>query len=180
MNDDTRDICYKGYAYEVTNPGAAAAAGDTNGEILKYGGVLYKTYFSAHSGGYTTATAWNDSPPFYIVSQPDPWSRVAPPTGLVSGISPGYEWTVNITPAELGTKLIGGGYIDNVGTITQVEVMARDTIDADSHVKAVRVTGTLGVDTLSGALLQSGARPEVHPVQRVGRRKPDTNGQYEL
>ena len=87
MNDDTRDICYKGYAYELANPGAAQAATATDTEILKYAGVLYKTYFSAHSGGYTTASAWNDSPPFYVVSQPDPWSLVAPPSGLVSGIA---------------------------------------------------------------------------------------------
>jgi SpoIID/LytB domain protein len=150
VNDDTRDICYRGYAFEIANPGAAGAATDTAGEILEYGGVLYKTYFSAHSGGYTTASAWNDSPPFYVVSQPDPWSLVAPPAGLVSGISTGYSWSVSVSPAELATKLITGGYIDNVGTITQVEVVGRDTADADSHVTAVRVTGSLGTDTLSG------------------------------
>jgi SpoIID/LytB domain protein len=151
VNDDTRDICYKGYAYEVDNPGAAQAATDTDGEILKYaGGALYKTYFSAHSGGYTTSSAWNDSPPFYVVSKPDPWSQVAPPAGLVTGLSPGYLWSVNISPADLGTKLIKAGYIDNVGTITKVEVTGRDTPDADSHVTSVRIKGSLGEDTISG------------------------------
>jgi SpoIID/LytB domain protein len=150
VNDDTRDICYKGYSFEVANPGAAQAATDTDGVIRKYGAALYKTYFSAHSGGYTTATAWNDSPPSYVVSQPDPWSLVSPPAGLVSGVSPGYAWTVSISPVELGTKLITAGYIDNVGTITQLEVTGRDDTDADSHVTSVRVTGTLGVDSISG------------------------------
>jgi SpoIID/LytB domain protein len=150
VNDDTRDICYKGYIYEVQNPAAAQAATDTDGEILKYAGVLYKTYFSAHSGGYTTASAWNDSPPFYVVSQQDHWSQAAPPPGLVPGVSSGYLWSVNISPADLGAKLITAGYIDNVGTITKVEVTGRDTPDADSHVTSVRITGSLGVDTISG------------------------------
>ncbi len=150
VNDDTRDIYYRGYAFEVANPGAAQAATDTAGEILSYGGTLYKTYFSAHSGGYTTASAWNDSPPFYLESNPDPYSRAAPPTGLVTGIAPGYSWSVTYTPVDLSTKLIGSGYIDNVGTVTQLEIIARDTTDPESHVTAVRVTGTLGIDTISG------------------------------
>ncbi len=154
VNDDTRDICYKGYAYEVANPGAAQAAADTNGKILKYSGVLRKTYFSAHSGGYTTATAWSDSPPSYVVSQPDPWSLVAPPAGLTT-IQPGYAWTVTVSPGDMYTKLVGKGYIDNVGTITKVEVISRDTSDPGSHATYLRVTGTAGSDTISARSFRS-------------------------
>jgi SpoIID/LytB domain protein len=150
VNDDTRDIYYRGYAFETANPAAAQAATDTAGEILSYGGTLYKTYFSAHSGGYTTASAWNDSPPSYLESNPDPYSRAAPPSGLVTGIAPGYSWSVTYTPVDLSTKLISSGYIDNVGTVTQLEIIARDTANPESHVTAVRVTGTLGTDTISG------------------------------
>jgi stage II sporulation protein D len=151
VNDDSRDIYYKGYAFEVANPGAAQAATDTAGEIRIYGLTVNKTYFSASSGGYTTASAWNDSPPSYVVSQADPWSRAAPPAGLVTGVAPGDSWTVTFTPTDLSTKLITGGYIDNVGTVTSVEVIGRDVpADPESHVTAVRITGTLGTDTISG------------------------------
>ena len=154
----------------MLNPGATQAAIDTNGEILLYAGVLYKTYFSAHSGGYTTATAWSDDPPFYVVSQPDPWSLVSPPPGLVSGVSQGYAWSVTITPADLATKLIGGGYIDNVGTITQMEVTARDASDVNSHATAVRITGTAGVDTISARYLRAalGLRSTLFSIIKEG------------
>jgi SpoIID/LytB domain protein len=170
VNDDTRDICFKGYGYEASNPGAAQAAIDTNGEILNYGGVLYKTYFSAHSGGYTTATAWSDSPPSYVESNPDPWSLVAPPPGLVAGISPGYTWSVTVTPAELKTKLIDAGYIDDVGTIAQLDVTARDAADPNSHAKAVRVTGALGIDTISARDLRAalGLRSTLFSILKEG------------
>ena len=148
LTDDTRDICYKGYAQEVANPGAAQAAADTNGQILVYSGVLRKTYFSSHSGGYTSATPWSDSPPSWVVSQPDPWSLVAPPAGLCS-IEPGYAWTATVSPSTMATKLIGGGYIDNIGTITRVEVIARDTADPNSHATYLRVTGTGGSDAIA-------------------------------
>jgi stage II sporulation protein D len=154
LNDDTRDIVYKGYAYEVSNPGAAQAAIDTNGEVVKYSGNLYKTFFSSHSGGYTTTSAWSDYPPPYLVSQPDPWSRVAPPEGLTS-IRPGYAWTVTMSPATMRTQLLNSGYIDDVGTITQVDVISRDTPDPESHATLVRVTGTSGSDTITARRFRS-------------------------
>ena len=153
VNDDTRDICYKGYShYEDPdsyhyNPGAIQAAIDTDGKILMYSGVLRKTFFSSHSGGYTSATAWGDNPPSYVVSKPDPWSLIAPPAGL-STIQPGYAWMVTKTAAELRAALIPN-YIDDVGTITKVEVIQRDTADPDSHAMYVKVTGTAGSDTVS-------------------------------
>ena len=145
VNDDTRDICYKGYAYESSNPGAAAGRRRHRyGKILKYGTTYYKAYFSSHSGGYTSATAWSDSPPSYVVSKPDPWSLAAP-TGHPT-IQPGYPWKVVISPANLVTKLRGGTtkYIDDVGTITKVEIISRDTSDPGSHAKQLRITGTTG------------------------------------
>ena len=150
LNDDTRDICYKGYAQEVVNPGAAGAAASTNGQILKYAGVLRKTYFSSHSGGYTTATAWSDSPPSWVVSKADPWSLVTPPAGLTT-VAPGYTWTVTISPSALRVKLIEGTtkYIPDIGTITRVEVISRDTADSDSHAKRLRITGTLAQAEMS-------------------------------
>ena len=154
VNDDTRDICYKGYAYEVANPGAAQAAAATNGQVLKHSSGWQKTFFSSHSGGYTTATAWSDSPPSYVVSQPDQWSRVAPPPGL-SSIQPGYAWTVTTSPATLATKLISPGYIDNVGTITKVEVIGHDSPDPESHATLLRITGTAGSDTISARTFKS-------------------------
>lgn len=178
VNDDTRDICYKGYAYELVNPEAAEAAAATDGKILMYSGVLRKAFFSSHNGGYTTATAWNDYPPSYLVSKPDPWSLAAPPAGLTA-VQPGYAWTVTKSAADLGSALIGRGYVDDVGTITKVEVTARDTSDSDSHATYLRVTGTQGSDTISARSFRSalGLRSTLFSVFKEGesQRVDDNN-----
>ena len=144
VHDDTRDVCYKGYDYELTNPGAALAAEATNGQVVGYAGGLYKTFFSAHNGGYMTNSAWNDTvypPNPGVVAKADPWSLAAPTSKA------GWPWTYAISPSSLAAGL--SGYIDNVGTITQVEVIERDTSDAGSHAKYLRITGTGGTDTIS-------------------------------
>jgi stage II sporulation protein D len=141
LQDNTNDICYHGYNYEVSNPGAAQLAGDTNGKVLKYSGVLHKTYFCSHSGGYTTNSAWDDAVYSWVVSVADPWSLSAP-----AG-NPGYAWTVTISPTDLASKLSTKGV--SVGTITSVQVTARDTSDAGSHAKTLLITGTSGSTTIS-------------------------------
>ena len=108
LTDGWQDQCYAGYRLEAKYPGLARAAEETAGLILTYQGKPASTYFSAHSGGYTTDSAWSgaSSGKPYIVAQPDPWSLKAPPTS-VSSAGPGWNWTYTISPSFLSAKVNG-------------------------------------------------------------------------
>ena len=134
--DDSRDMNYVGYNFEASYPYATQAAQETAGVVLTYGGKLIATHFSGHSGGYTTNSYWSDTGgAAYEPAQADPWSLAAPPT------NPGYAWTVTVSPAALADKL--KSHL-NVGTITQVDVVERDTSDPTSHARYLLVTGSSG------------------------------------
>jgi SpoIID/LytB domain protein len=147
LTDGWQDQYYRGYGFEKQYPGIAQAAEDTAGLILTYQGKAASTYFSAHSGGYTTDSAWSGTKPPYIVSQPDPWSLKAPPASMNS-YGPGYSWTHTISRASLSAMY-------DVGTISRVEITARDTADSESHAKTVRLTGDKGTTTISATSLKS-------------------------
>jgi stage II sporulation protein D len=165
LYDNQNDQCYVGYTgrsapgatpFEMLYPGIPAAAEVTKGQILVYNGKPATAYYSAHSGGYTTDSAWSGTCPAYIVSQPDPWSLKSPPTGLDSA-GPGYNWTYTISPATLSNKV--NNVLTNittkkkcdVGFVRRVEVAARDTADAKSHATTLRLTGEKGVALVSAA-----------------------------
>jgi len=150
LYDNTNDQVYLGYTWEATHPGVRAAVEATAGLILTYAGKPISAHFSTHSGGYTTNSAWSDTgAPAYMPAKPDPWSLKAPvPPWTMAG--PGYPWTYTFSPATLTTKLAL-----SVGTITKVEVIARDTADADSHARTLRVTGTTGSATISARTFKS-------------------------
>ncbi len=147
LTDGWQDQCYRGYSFEVKYPGIAQAAEDTGGLVLTYQGLPASTYFSAHSGGYTTDSAWSGTKPPYIVSQPDPWSLKAPPTSMNSA-GPGYNWTYTTSRAELSAEF-------DVGLISRVEIVERDTADPDSHAKTLRLTGDQGTTTVSATTMKS-------------------------
>jgi SpoIID/LytB domain protein len=147
LTDGWQDQYYRGYDFEKQYPGIAQAADDTTGLILTYQGQPASTYFSAHSGGYTTDSAWSGTKPPYIVSQPDPWSLKAPPAGM-SSAGPGYNWTYAISKADLSAEY-------DVGTISRVEIVERDTADSGSHAKTLRLTGDKGTATVSAVSLKS-------------------------
>jgi len=145
--DDTRDINYVGYNYEASYPYVTQAAQETAGVVITYGGRLISTHFSGHSGGYTSNSAWSDTGQVaYEPAKPDPWSLAAPPT------NPAYGWTVTISPATLASNLAGSL---NVGTITNVDVIARDTSDPTSHARTLRVTGSTGTATIAARTFRS-------------------------
>jgi len=149
LYDNTSDQVYGGYTYEVSHPGVAAAADATAGMVITYDGELITAFFCSHSGGYLTNTAWSDDPGIpYLVSKPDPWSLAAPMPPWT--ISPGYPWTYTFSPATLASKLRV-----SVGTITCVEVIARDTSDPESHARTMRITGTTGSTTMSARTFKS-------------------------
>ena len=145
--DDTRDMVYVGYDYEAKLPGVGQAAQETAGVVLTYGGKLIVAHFSSSSGGYTSNSAWSGSGQIaYEPAQPDPWSITAPPN------LPGYAWTVTVSPADLARELRSKL---NVGTITQVDVVERDTSDGNSHARTLRVTGTTGTATIAAPIFKS-------------------------
>ena len=133
---DSRDMNYVGYDYEATLPGVTQAAQETAGVVMTYGGKVFGCHFSGHSGGYTTNSYWSDTGQVaYEPAQPDPWSLIASPT------NPGYAWTVTVSPATLAADL--SSHL-NVGTITQVDVIERDTSDPTSHARYLLVKGSTG------------------------------------
>jgi SpoIID/LytB domain protein len=152
LDDNQYDQVYYGYTgppgyskpFELRSPGIPLAAEQTAGKVVRYNGNIISTYFSSHSGGYTTDTrVWGNSNPSaypYLVAQPDPWSLAAPPNNL------GYSWSFTMSAADLTSKLSG---LVNVGTITKVAVESRDTNSTSSHVRTFRITGTNGTAVLS-------------------------------
>ena len=152
LNDNWADQCYRGHTFEANNPGIAKAADDTAGLILTYQGEPITAYFSGHSGGYTTDSAWSGTKPPYIVARSDPWSLKAPPPG--TGKGPGWSWNYTISAASLSSKVNGSlkdisGATVNVGLIGQVDIVARDTADSWSHARQLRITGGGGSATVS-------------------------------
>ena len=152
LYDNTLDQVYLGYSWEAAHPGVRAAVEATAGQILTYKGRPIGAYFSAHSGGYLSDTAWSDSgAPAYIVAKADPWSLKAPIRPWTMA-GPGWSWTYTISPAGLTAKLKN---VVSVGTITQVDIAARDTKDSGSHATSVRITGTAGTATISARLFRA-------------------------
>jgi SpoIID/LytB domain protein len=136
---------YRGYIYEAANPGVKAAVEATKGLVITRNGKPISAYYSSHSGGYLSNTAWSDNGgPAYMVAKADPWSLKAPARPWTS--NPGLSWSRTVSPATMTAKLKG---VVNVGTITKVEVIARDAKDPGSHAKTMRITGTKGKATMS-------------------------------
>lgn len=160
LTDGWQDQYYGGYRLEAKYPGLADAAEQTAGLILTYNGKPASTYFSAHSGGYTTNSAWSGGAPPYIVSQPDPWSLKAPPYSA-STAGPGWNWTYTISPASLSAKVnnklkdVVTGKTFDLGLVGRIEIVDRDTSDPTSHVRTLRLTGEKGVATVSATSLKS-------------------------
>jgi stage II sporulation protein D len=145
LYDNTLDQVYLGYTWEAAHPGVKTAVDATKGLVLTYRGKTIGAYFSAHSGGYLTDSAWSSNgAPGYIVAKPDPWSLQAPVKPWAA--NPGYSWTCTISPASLTAKLKN---VVKVGTVTKVQVIARDTPDPGSHAAMLRITGTAGSATIS-------------------------------
>lgn len=150
IHDNQWDQAYlgyfaRGYCFETRFPGIPQAARETSGLVLKYGGKYAVTFFSAHSGGYTTA--WETGTYPYLVARPDPYSLESPPTWLDSR-GPGFPWTFRISAEDLSERVRGmtdvqGRPVD-IGTVTRVEILARDAADPESHVSRLRLTGTKG------------------------------------
>ena len=140
-----------GYCFETRFPGIPQAAEETAGLVLTYHGVPIQAYFSAHSGGYTTA--WEVGAYPYLPAKADPYSLSCPPTSL-DRRGPGYPWAFTISAEDLSAALEGvvdvNGSSRRLGTISRIEVLSRDTDDPDSHVARLHLTGSEGSAVVSG------------------------------
>jgi SpoIID/LytB domain protein len=145
LYDNSSDQVYAGYTYEASHPGVAAAADATAGMVITYNGDPITANYSSHSGGYLS---YSSSGLPYLVAKPDPWSLAAPVPPW--SIAPGYPWTYTFSAATLASKL---GV--SVGTITAVEVTARDTSDPGSHARTLTITGTSRSTTMSASTFKS-------------------------
>ena len=67
-------------------------------------------------------------------------------------VNAGLAWTRPFSPETLTAKLKNVAY---VGTITQVEIVSRDTNDSDSHAVKVRITGTTGSKTIAARVFRA-------------------------
>ena len=93
---DQRDQMYGGIAAE--RPETNLAVGKTAGRILTWDGRPIVGYYSASSGGMTSAVSdvWPEKPQVpYLVPVRDPFDA----------ISPYHRWTLALTPTELAAKL---------------------------------------------------------------------------
>jgi len=152
------DVCaddhcqrYQGIT-KAFSPAAAEAVRVTNGEFLRYNGVVCDARFSKSCGGITEryATAWEDRDIPYLESVYDAptqaqsdnaerWIRSSPPAycntndaALLALVLPGfdqethdfYRWQVVYTPEELA-KIIEARVGVDLGPISNVEALAR-------------------------------------------------------
>lgn len=145
LNDNQWDQVYRGYTFEQKYPGIGQAAEQTTvqgaGLVLRYQGAVISSFFSSSSGGFTTEWSQGEYP--YLPAKADPYSLRAPAD------NPGYAWTFTISATELSEVVDGMGDIDGhpvqVGTVSRVEVLSRDTADSQSHAATLRLTGEKGV-----------------------------------
>lgn len=145
--DDTRCQVYLGVSAE--HPRTTAAAGDTRGQVVTYGGRLADTFYSANAGGITatpgegfggTATS-----PYLPAGIPAP-----------GGVDP---WTVTATPQDVARRLGYGG------RLTTITVVAKGP---SGRVTRVRLEGDAGVRELGGVEFQRrlGLRSNLFTITR--------------
>jgi stage II sporulation protein D len=78
LYEDTRSQVYDGVASETARTNRAAD--ETKGEVVRYGGEVAQTFFSACSGGHTESVEnvfFGPAVP-YLVGVPDPYDRYCP------------------------------------------------------------------------------------------------------
>ncbi len=133
LYEDTRSQVYEGIATETAR--SNRAADETNGEVLRYGGQIAQTFFSACSGGHTESVqnVFFGPPVPYLVGVPDPYDHYCPL----------HEWTLRFSGPEISAKL--GGYL--AGRLKRVVVTERG---ASPRIVWARLYGTGGITSIRG------------------------------
>lgn len=145
------DVCdtiacqvYRGSGNETARGNSATAA--TAGTVVSYKGALALTQFSASNGG---ARAKGSQP--YLAAGADPYD-----TALTS-----QKWTKTVSRSSLGKAFSG------VGTVTKVQVLARDGSGSyGGRATRIKITGSGGSKTVDGATFRRalGLRSELLTV----------------
>ena len=133
LYDDTRSQVYEGIATEAAR--ANRAADETKGEVLRYGGEVAQTFFSACSGGHTESVqnVFFGPPIPYLVGVRDPYDHYCPL----------HTWTLRFSGAEISAKL--GAYLQ--GQLKRVVVTKRG---ASPRIVWARLYGSGGVTRIRG------------------------------
>jgi SpoIID/LytB domain protein len=133
LYEDTRSQVYDGVASETARTNRAAD--ETKGEVVRYGGEIAQTFFSACSGGHTESVQnvfFGAAVP-YLVGVPDPYDYYCPL----------HTWTLRFSGAEISSKL--GGYLN--GKLKRIVVTKRG---ASPRIVQARLYGTGGVTRIRG------------------------------
>jgi stage II sporulation protein D len=136
--DTTRSQAYHGVAIEDPNTDAAIAA--TADRVLRYGGQLAFTQFSASSGGWTST----GSKP-YLVAQPDVYD-----TAASGDTNLGWTRTVQVSRLEAARPTIGD--------LQSIQITDRDgnaQFPNDGWVQSITLTGSDDTKTMTGTEFQS-------------------------
>ncbi|HEX2096593.1 MAG TPA: SpoIID/LytB domain-containing protein [Solirubrobacterales bacterium] len=133
LYEDTRSQVYEGMASE--DPRTNRAADETRGVVVRYGGEVAQTFFSACSGGHTENVEnvfFGPSVP-YLVGVPDPYDHLCPL----------HTWTLRFSGPEISARL--SGYL--AGRLERIVVTRRG---ASPRIVWARLYGTGGVTKIRG------------------------------
>jgi len=133
LYEDTRSQVYEGTASE--DPRTNRAADETRGVVVRYGGAIAQTFFSACSGGHTESVqnVFFGPPVPYLVGVPDPYD----------GLCPLHTWTLRFSGPEISAKL--SSYLN--GKLKRIVVTKRG---ASPRIVQAKLYGTGGVSTIRG------------------------------
>ena len=133
LYEDTRSQVYDGVASETARTNRAAD--ETRGGVVRYGGEIAQTFFSACSGGHTESVQnvfFGPAVP-YLIGVPDPYDHYCPL----------HTWTLRFSGAEISSKL--SGYLE--GKLKRIAVTKRG---ASPRVVQAKLYGTGGVTEIRG------------------------------
>jgi stage II sporulation protein D len=133
LYDDTRSQVYEGMASEY--PSTTRATNETAGQVVRHGGEIAQTFFSACSGGHTESVqnVFFGPPVPYLVGVPDPHDDACPL----------HTWKLRFSGPEISARL--GGHLR--GRLKRVVVTKRG---ASPRIVWARLHGTGGVTTIRG------------------------------
>jgi stage II sporulation protein D len=138
LYDDTSSQVYGGIASETRRGNRAASS--TRSQVVRYGGAIAETFFSACSGGRTESVenVFFGSPVPYLKSVKDPFDYYCPL----------HEWKLRFSGPAISSRL--GAHLK--GRLKRIVVTKRG--DSPRIVWA-RLYGTRGVSKIRGDSLQS-------------------------
>jgi SpoIID/LytB domain protein len=136
---------YAGYDKELEGAGWVRAVKATSGQVVLYKGSVATAVYSSSSGGYTESNenVWGGTP--------IPWLRGVCDPGDYTAANPSRTWKVARTAAEVTSAL--RAFTGDIGTVERFTNADRGV---SGRIIAVRVQGSTGGHTITGAELRAG------------------------